>query len=173
MRKIITFALVLAVAALGTPSLTYAAGPAKTAAVKQGQPLGTITGDAKNAQNQALPNYKVRVRGSNGSVAAETTSNTAGHFTVSGLPADSYTVEIIDAAGKVIGVSPSMALTAGATMSITVTASALGAIGTTGATSGGFSLFGLGTTSSLLMLGGIATLATVGIVKATNASPSR
>jgi hypothetical protein len=169
MRK--TMTVVLAVATLAAPSLTYAASPAKAPAHKQGQ-LGTITGDAKNASNQALSNYKIRVRAKNGTTAAETTSNTAGHFTVSGLPADDYTVEILDAAGNVVGVSPVMTLAAGATMSITVTAAAIGAIST--AAAGGFSLFGLGTTSSVLLLGGMATLATVGIVQATNSSsPSR
>jgi hypothetical protein len=57
-----------------------------------------------------------------------------------------------------------------------VTASAVAAVGAAaaGATGGGLSIFGLGTITSIAVLGGAATATVFGIKAATNdASPSR
>ncbi len=178
MRKTLALALALAIAAVGMPTLAFASG--KTSGARQ---AGSITGTAQNAQKQALPNAQVRVRKKTGGpVLFTTTTDSTGSFTFTGLEAGDYVVEIADATGSVVGLSPAVSVTAGAVAHVTVAATAAGAIGA--AAGGGFGLFGLGTAATIGVLGAAGALTTVGIVKATgnnssatpattNASPSR
>jgi hypothetical protein len=177
MRKFVIPGVVMAML-LGLPIATFAAGPA--AAKRQDQPTGTIKGDAKNANGETLPQTKVRVRNSStGVLAADLTTDAAGNF-VGVVPAGSYVVEIVGPTGTVIGLSPVVTVAAGSTATISVTASAVAAVagasaaGTAGAAGGGFSIFGLGTITSIAVLGGAATATVFGIKAATNdSSPSR
>jgi hypothetical protein len=159
----------------GLPVSAFAAGPA--AARRQDQPTGTIKGDAKNAQGEKLAQTKVRIRNSkSGAIAAELTTDSAGTF-VGAVPAGSYIVEIVGANGAVIGLSPVLTVAAGSTATISVTASAVaavaGAAGAGAAAGGGFGIFGLGTITSIAVLGGAATATVFGIKAATStASPS-
>jgi hypothetical protein len=170
MRKTLAATLVIALVALGMPAGAFAAGP--TGPKRQNAP-GTVTGDAKNANGDKLAQTKVRIRNSDtGQVAADLTTDSAGTFTGS-VPAGHYVVEIVGANGSVIGLSPMLTVVAGTTATVSVTASAIGAV-TAGAASGGFGIFGLGTITSIAVLGGAATALTFGIVAATKtASPSR
>jgi hypothetical protein len=173
MRKTFAVVLMLAVAVAAIPARLFAAvkaGPRQ----QSGQQTGTLNGKAESSSKATLPNYSVQVRNaSNGTLAGTTTSSQTGMFTFSGLLPGNYVVEIVDVAGKVVGLSPSIAVGAGATVSVTVTASAVGAIAA--AAGGGFGLLGLGTAASVAVVGAAGAATAVVAVQATNgnASPSR
>jgi hypothetical protein len=165
MRRFVAFALIFAVALVGAP-LTAAAAKAPA----QG---GTLKGIAQGADKKPLPNYTVQVRNvANGQLAGTTTSTAAGSFSFEGLQAGSYVIEVVDATGKVVGLSSAISVAAGATVSVSVTASAAGALA--GATGGGLSLFGLGplATIGVITAAGVATVAGVVVAKK-DASPSK
>lgn len=164
MRKLCASLLVVVFVALGLPLgvPTLEAQPS----------LGGLRGTARNARQQSLPQVKVQVRGPDGSLVSTGTTNGAGQFSFAGLNPGNYVIEIVDAAGNIVGTSASVAVTAGATATVTVTAAAAGAIAAAGA--GGVSLFGLGTIGTVAVVGGVAA-ATIATVVATqgDASPSR
>ncbi len=96
MRKSFAVFVMVAVATTGS-----------TPILAQGQ--GTLNGVAQSADKAPLPNYRVHVRNANtGELAGSTTSNQAGQFTFASLQPGNYVVEIVDAAGKVVGLSPSI-----------------------------------------------------------------
>lgn len=137
------------------------------------QNLGSVAGVAQDANNAIMSGVKVQLRNADtGELVNTTTSAANGGFSFSGLPAGNYVVEIVDAAGRIIGASASLGVTAGATITgITVAASAAGAAAAVAA--GGFAAFFTSTAgilTGLAVLGGIAA----GVVIAGNAaSPSR
>jgi hypothetical protein len=166
-------ALLAALVLAGTPAGAFAAGPAGK---KQDQATGIVKGDAKNAQGEKLAQTKVRIRNSStGAIATELTTDAAGTFT-GAVPAGSYVVEVLGPTGSVIGLSPVLTVAAGSTATISVTASAVAAVagaGGAGAAGGGLSIFGLGTITSIAVLGGAATATVFGIRAATkDSSPS-
>jgi hypothetical protein len=167
MRKVIGLALSFIVAATGTGAGLLAAPPAR-----QQQPAGALQGVARNAQQQAMPAVRVQVRASNGELVASGTTNAEGAFSFAGLPPGTYTIEVLDAAGKIVGTSAAVAVTAGATATVNVTAAAAGAIAAAGG--GGVGLFGLGTIGTVAVLGAAAAV-TIIAIQATkdDASPSR
>jgi hypothetical protein len=163
MRRVISSALVMALGVVGTPV-------GALAAAQQG---GTLKGIAQGADQKPLPNYTVQVRNvANGQIAGTTTSTAAGSFSLEGLAAGNYVIEIVDAAGKVVGLSSSISIAAGASVTVTVSAPAAGAL--LGATGGGLSLFGLGplATIGVISAAGVATVAGVVVAKK-DASPSK
>jgi hypothetical protein len=172
MRKFVSACLTAAMIVLGMPVGSFAASAARLAKAKrQDQPTGTIKGDAKNANGQTLSRTKVRIRNSStGNIAADLTTDANGSF-VGVVPAGSYVIEIVGANGAVIGLSPVLTVAAGATATISVTASAVaavaGAAGAGAASGGGFGVFGLGTITSIAVLGGAATATVFGIKAAT------
>jgi len=181
MRKIVTVGLAIALAALVLPSAAFAAG--SPTGRKQTQPqTGTVKGKARDAQGQELVQNKVRIRNSStGVLAADLTTDATGAF-VGVVPTGNYVVEVVGANGAVIGLSPIITVTPGSTATISVMGSAVAAVASTGGSSdpngngkkGGFSLFGLGTVTSIAVLGGATTATVFGIKAATNdASPSR
>src|SRR6266571_296778 len=101
---------IVAVVVVATMSLTsaplFAASDSRVARATVGRlQTGTLTGTAKSAQGENLPNYTVRVRNlSNGSLAGSVTTTTAGTFSFV-LPPGQYAVEIVNAAGEIIGTS--------------------------------------------------------------------
>src|SRR5512138_1444255 len=118
MRRLIAVLLCVALSLYATP--LFAAAGAKA---RQGQ-TGNVNGTAQNAQGQNLANYTVRIRNADtGALAGSTTSGATGQFTFTGLSPANYVVEIVDAAGNIIGTSASLAVTAGANLTITVGAS--------------------------------------------------
>lgn len=171
MRRAFAIGLMFVVAVLGMPVGVFAA-PAKAPAVLQGQTTGGLQGVAKDAAEKALPRVKVQVRGPNGQLAGTGTTNASGEFSIAGLNPGSYTIEIVDSAGNIVGTSAAVTVTAGATATVTVTAAAAGAIAA--AAGGGVSLLGLGTIGTVAVVGGAAaaTIATV-VAKQSTASPSR
>jgi hypothetical protein len=158
MRKAVAFMLVLTVALAGAPL-----------ALAQ-QETGGLQGVAQNAQKQTLPQVNVQVRGADGQLAATGTTNAQGAFSFTGLNPGVYTVEILNAAGQIVGTA-SVTVTAGAVATVSITAAAAGAIGA-GAGAGG--LFGLGTIGTVAVIGGAAALTVAAIVATRDdASPSR
>jgi hypothetical protein len=166
MRRLISSVLVF-VMCVGT----FASGA--FAATTKGQQGGSINGVAQGADKAPLRNYTVRVRNvSNGQLAGSTTSTAAGEFSFSGLQPGNYIVEIVDAAGKVVGMSPSVAVGAGVAVTVSVSATAAGALATS--SGAGFSLFGLGKLASVAVLGAAGATAVAAVVATReDASPSR
>jgi hypothetical protein len=153
--------------------LSVPAGALAAARPAARQENGTVKGDVKNAQGEKLAQNKVRIRNTtNGQIAADLTTDAQGTFTGS-VPAGSYVIEIVDANGTVIGLSPAVTVVAGSTAAISVTASSVAAVAAGGAATGGVSVFGLGTAASIAVIGGIATagIITIKSVKK-DASPS-
>jgi len=166
MRRVFVIALTFIVAATGMRVGLSAAAPARRPAT------GGIQVVARNAQQQNLPGARVQVRASNGQLAASGTTNSAGSFSFAGLNPGTYTIEVLDAAGNIVGASTAVVVITGSTAHLTVTAAAAGAIAA--AAGGGLSLFGLGTIGTVAVVGA-ATAATIVGVQATrrDASPSR
>jgi hypothetical protein len=130
----------------------------------QGQ--GALSGVAQSADKAPLPNYRIHVRNANtGELKNSTTSNQAGQFSFTGLDPANYVVEIVDATGKVVGLSPSLAVAAGSTVTVTVGATAAGALAA--APGGGFSFLGLGPVASVAVAGAASAVAVTAVV-ATN-----
>lgn len=136
------------------------------AAVAMAAPqAGTISGIAKGADNAILAGVKVQLRNvDTGALVATTQSGADGSFQFAGMPTGNYVVEIVDADGNVVGVSPVLSMTSGQTLSgITVSAGAI-AGGT-----GSFFTSAAGIVTGLAVLGGV----TAGIVVAVNGSSSK
>jgi len=165
MRKVFVLGLTFVFATMVMRAGLMAAAPA------QQQP-GGIQVTARNAQQQVMPGVRVQVRDSAGRLVASGTTNSAGSFSFAGLNPGTYTIEILDAAGSIVGTSAAVAVGAGATAAVTVTAAAAGAIAA--AAGGGMSLFGLGTIATVAVIGA-AGAATIVAVQATrdDASASR
>lgn len=167
MRKAFAAVLTLVAATIGMPIGLGAAGKAA-----QNQGTGTLQGVAKDAAQQNLSGVRVQVRLPSGQLAATGTTNAQGSFSFAGLSPVNYTIEILDAAGNIVGTSAPVTVTAGGTATVTVTASVAGAIAA--GAGGGLSLLGLGTIGTVAVVGGAAALATVAIVATKHdASPSR
>lgn len=172
MRRVLSLGLVTAMAVVGMPLGAFAAvkAPARQG---QGQGTGSLHGVAQGADRAPLRNYTVRVRSvADGQIAATTTSSQAGDFAFAGLQPGNYVVEVVDAAGKIVGLSPTLGVAAGASLSVTISAAAAGAMAA--ASAGGFSLFGLGTLGSVAVItaAGVAGVTAVVATKH-DASPSR
>ena len=95
-------------------------------------------------------------------LTGSTTSNQAGQFSFAGLQPGHYVVEIVDATGKVVGLSPSLLVTAGSTVTVTVGATAAGALAA--ASGGGLSLLGLGPLASVAVAGAASAAAVTAVV---------
>jgi hypothetical protein len=147
-RRLILSSLIVALIA---PSVPVFAAPARA-----GQPpAGTISGSARSALSQPLTNHTVRLRNAEtGQLTASTTTNAAGQFSFAGLNPGTYVVEVLDAAGQVIGTSAAIVLSPAAMVAggLVIQASAIGAAAAAAGSAGGAFL-----TSTL----GIVTLAAI------------
>ena len=124
---------------------------------------GALTGVAQSADKAPLPNFRVHIRNANtGELAGSTTSNQAGQFSFATLQPGNYVVEIVDAAGKVVGLSSSVSVAAGATVTVTVGASVAGALAA--GAGGGLSLLGLGPLASVAVAGAASAAAVTAVV---------
>lgn len=173
MRRMLSVGLIVAISGLGMPWSAVAANPPTR--VRQDPPqTGTIGGTAKDAKGEKLPKSTVRVRNvADGTIAAEVVADAAGAFSVTGLAPATYVVEIVNAAGQVVGLSSAVAVAAGTVATVTVTATAVGAIAAAAA-GGGFSLLGLGTLASVAVVSAAGVAAVAGVVASRNtASPSK
>lgn len=163
MRKILSAATCVAMVVSAIPV---------GAAVRQ-DATGGVQGVARDAQQQALSNHTVQVRNvQTGQLVGSGTTNASGQFTFSGLTPGNYVIEIVNAAGEIIGTTAPISVAAGTMATVAVTASAAGALAAAGGA--GFGIFGLGTAASAAIIGGVAVGITAGVVAAKDdASPSR
>jgi hypothetical protein len=143
--------------------LVFATAPWTVAAA---QSTGTITGVAKATAGQPLGGHSVRVRSvRTGDVVATARTSADSSFVVPSLTPGSYVVEIVNAAGRIVGTSAIATVVEGRTASLIVTAASTELVG---GQSGG------GVLTAVLVAAGAAVV--IGIVVATNgddASPSQ
>jgi uncharacterized surface anchored protein len=163
MRRFLSTVLVTVMTMAGAP-LGVTAAQQDTIALK---------GRALSANLQVLPDARVQIRDlKTAQVVNTTTSNAMGEFSFEGLKAGDYIVELADASGHVLGMSPPFTLGAARSVAVSVVAVAPGAV--TAGTGAGFSLFGLGPVSSVAVLGAAGAAAVTAVVATRqDASPSR
>jgi len=155
-------------------TLVFAFQPlAVQAAAPAAQGTGSISGTASSANKTSLSGVKVQLRNvDTGALGGSTTSAANGAFAFTGLNPGNYVIEIVDASGKIIGTSTSMAVAAGGVISgVTVAASAAGAVAAAAA-AGGLGAF-FASTGGILVLAGVGAGVTAGVIAASNnSSPS-
>ena len=161
MRRVLSFVMVMCLSVPFSTMIAAAAPPPLA------QAAGSISGTASSANGQTMGNAAVRLRNlADGQIAGTTTTNAAGGFSFNALPAGNYSIEVLNAAGEIVGTSAT-SLGAGATVAgVTVTST----LTTVAATTGSF----FASTAGLIAIAGAgAGLAAVTV--ATNrstASPS-
>ena len=122
MRRFAAIALASALSLSATPIFAARAAQAQGASL-----AGTATSNA----GQTLANVTVQLRDlATGQLVGTTTSSATGTFSFAGLSAGSYTVEVVNAAGQIIGASAAVSVAAGAAITgvaVSASAAALGA----------------------------------------------
>jgi Carboxypeptidase regulatory-like domain len=171
-RLVRSFGVLVLSGALGALSSTHVLA----AAVSQAAAVGSLSGTASSSSGQVMANTVVQLRNlATGQLAGMTTSNLGGQFSFIGLNPGNYAVEVVNAAGQIVGTSASVALSAGAAVTgVSVTASvavsATAGLGATGAAAGS-----AGGASTATIIGAAAAAAGVAGAAFTNqtASPSQ
>jgi len=159
-------------------SLTLSSAPLFAA-----QATASLAGTATSSSGQSVANATVHLRNlANGQIAGTTTSSTTGSFSFAGLQAGNYAVEVVNAAGQIIGTSASIGVAAGATVTgIAVSTSAVLAGAAAGGAAAGAAAAGAGAATAGISTAVIVTTAAaaagvagaVAIAKKGDASPSR
>ena len=179
MRRILAAAVSFAMTFSATP--LFAGGTAGTAvprAPRQTQ-AASLSGTASSNAGQTLANYTVQLRNlATGQLAGTTTSSSVGSFSFAGLEAGNYAVEVVNAAGQIIGTSASVAVTAGATITgvtVSATAAIAGAAAGGAAAAGAAGAAGMSTAAIVTITSVAAAAGVAGAVAVanSNASPSR
>jgi hypothetical protein len=154
----------MSLGATGLHSTMLAAG--------QGQAV-TLTGRAMGSDMQPLPNGTVRLRNvTTGELERVTTSGQGGGFSFPAIDPDTYVVELTDRTGRLLGTSAPFRVEANTAPTMSVVATAPTAIAAS--SSAGFSLLGLGSTMSTIVLGSAGAAAITAVVATRpEASPSR
>jgi hypothetical protein len=162
MRTFVPMVLAVSLVAAGVPVSLSA------------QETGALRGTALQTNLQPFSNARIQLRSiRTATVVYSTTSGQSGEFAFSTLNPDTYIVEIVDRTGRVVGMTPPTSVVGDAVANVSVTASAAGTVEVAGK-SAGFSLFGLGPTTSFAVLGAAgATAVTAVVATRPNASPSR
>jgi hypothetical protein len=147
---------------------------AVSSSVLVAQSGGTMTGFARGKYLQSLSGVNVQLRNVNtGALVGATVTTDAGAFTFADLPAGNYFVEVVDAAGKILGTGAPVFVTTGGNATTSVIALGFGATTATSAANG-FSFLGMGPVTSLTVLGAAAAASVTAVVATRpNASPSR
>jgi hypothetical protein len=157
-------------AVLLTLALASPVSPLVATSVAQAE-IGSLAGTATASTGETLVNAVVQLRDlATGTVSGTTTSSSTGAFSFGAIPPGNYVVEVLNAAGEVVGTSASVSVAAGSTVTgVTVTATA-----TTVAASA--SAAGVGAGTIVAVTSAAAAAGVVGIAAATgqeDASPSR
>jgi hypothetical protein len=114
--------------AIGLASLLMLANAPQLFAAAQA--TGALTGVARTTAGQALADHSVRVRDvRTGDVVATSRTGANGTFLVAALQPGSYVVEIVDVAGRIVGVSTIATVMGGSTATLTVTAVSTSLVG--------------------------------------------
>jgi hypothetical protein len=164
MRKFLSMGLVVTLSA-GIPA-------AALAAPQEASQAATLTGAARRTDLGPLANATVQIRSlDTGQVVASTISGGSGEFSFAGLPGGSYIIELVDAYGRIVGMTAPFSLAAGTTATVSVVAVAAGAAS---ASPSGFSLLGMGPVASIAALGAAGAAAITAVIATRpDASPSR
>ena len=158
MRRTLAVALVATIALQLQVSPLFAAG-------RPDQGTASISGTTSSSGGRTVPNMRVQLRNlATGQLAGKTVSNEAGQFVFAGLNPGNYAVEVVNAAGRIIGTSGSIAVSAGATVAGITVASAVAAAGA-GAAGAGGAAAGLSTAAIVGIIAAGAGVATVVVVK--------
>lgn len=176
------FAAVLAGALwLSTPEPTLAQGAAaaRRAVSATRTPAATpapvsINGVVVTASGRPLGNASVRARNLlTGKIATSASTFSNGQFSLVGLEAGNYVLEIVDGAGQVIGTSPFLFAAPGATLSTTVAATSGVASAANTATGVAATLTSTAAESVKYAAAAAGVAGLVAPVDVTTASPSR
>jgi hypothetical protein len=135
----------------------------------------TVAGSALRTDFKPLPAATVRLRqfDDTGSVVRTATTGPSGEFAFTGVRPGNYLLELVDFSGKLVGMAPPFVVAGEGVVAVSVVASGLG-VTTASAAGGGFSLFGLGPTATMAVLGAAgATAVTAVVATKSEASPSR
>ena len=117
--------------------LSLPASPLVVTAVAQTE-AASIAGTATSSSGQTLVNATVQLRNlETGAVSGTTTSSSTGSFSFAAVNPGNYAVEVLNAAGQIVGTSAAISAAAGAvvtgvTVSATAAAIAAGAAGLAG-----------------------------------------
>ena len=162
MRKLVSTGLIVMMSAAAMQSALIAAA----------QESATVSGVARGPNLQALRTVKVQVRNTTtGEIAGSSITGETGEFLIPGLPGGSYVIEVLDSAGKLLGISTPVTAAPGMTATASVMALAPG---TAAAGGSGLSIFGLGPVTSMTVLAAASAAAITGVVATRpDASPSR
>jgi hypothetical protein len=89
---------------------------------------GAISGTATSSTKEPLGHVLVRIRSIHtGNVVAATSSDTAGRFSFAGLNPDTYVIELVSAAGQIVGTSAAISVAGGAVVTGVTVPSAVAA----------------------------------------------
>jgi len=138
---------------------------------------GSLSGTASSSTGQTLANVTVQLRNvATGQLAGTTTSTATGSFSFGGLQAGTYAVEVVNAAGQIIGTSGAISVAAGAVVtgvSVSATAAAVAAGAAAGA-GGAAAAGGISTAVIVTTVAAAAGVAgAVAVATSGNASPSK
>jgi hypothetical protein len=159
MKRLLVAALVLALVGIGVPVPVGAAGQQKG---------GSVSGAVHNSARQPVANTTVRLRNADTGELVETTiTNAKGGFTFTGVPQGNYVIEVVNAAGDVIGTSSTVAVTAGmnTVSGVAITLAARGAAGAAAAAGGAGGFFT--STAGILVIAAAGAGLGVGIYEGT------
>jgi hypothetical protein len=110
--------------------LAMPASPWVLTSVAQGE-TASVAGTATSSTGETLINATVQLRDlATGTVTATTTSSSTGAFSFAAVNPGNYVVEVLNAAGQVVGTSASISVAAGAVVTgvmVTATAAAVAA----------------------------------------------
>jgi len=155
----------------------YSSTHVLAAAADQAAAVGSLSGTASSSSGQMMTNVVVQLRNlATGQLAGSTTSNVAGQFSFIGLNPGNYAVEVVNAAGQIVGTSASVAVSAAAAVTgVSVTASTAVAGAAAGAGGAGAAAGAATGASTATIVGAAAAAAGVAGAAFTNetASPSQ
>jgi hypothetical protein len=158
--RLLVIALTFALALPASPLVVNGVAQAETA---------SLAGTAASSTGEPLVNVTVQLRDlATGTVSDTTTSSSTGAFSFSLVNPGNYVVEVLNAAGRVVGTSASVSVAAGVAITgVTVSATAA-AVAASAAAVAGVSTIAAVTSAA-------AAAGVVGLVTATqgDASPSR
>lgn len=164
MRTFVRMVLVVALTAAGIPSGLVTAQPR----------VSTLKGIAYTADLKPLPSTKVQIRNlQTATVVDSTVTGPAGEYTFENLPPANYVIELVSEDGRIIGMSSPFQLDPGMMVTVSVVSVGQGAMATSG-NGAGLSLFGMGPTTTLVVLAAAGAAGVTAVVSTKqDASPSR
>jgi hypothetical protein len=131
--------------------------------------VASIAGTATSSSGEILANVTVQLRDlATGTVSSTTTSSSTGSFSFAAVNPGTYVVEVLNAAGQVVGTSASIYVAAGAAVTRVAVASTAAAI-----VAGAASIAGIGTIAAVTTAAAAAGVLGVVTVGQGDSSPSR